>query len=148
MPAIKATHWREPLLVDVLKALNDIAHQQEAEFCVIGATARNLILEGVHGRAADAAVTRDVDFAIAVDNWEHYDRFRSALLETGDFEADPKNQHLLRHRLPSGASYPLDVIPFGGVVDDKQRLLWPPDYQVVMVRTSNRSPLTSPLATC
>ena len=126
---LRAEHWQDSLLAALLGEIDQVAHHFGARFCIVGATARDLVLHGVHGLEAGSA-TLDVDFAVAVESWTEFATFRDALLATGRFAAVASQQHQLRY--VAGGNYPLDIIPFGGVADSNHRLAWPPDANPVM----------------
>ena len=97
---------------------------------VVGATARDLLLYHVHGIPATRA-TRDVDFAMAVENWEQFQTLRAALLATGEFAPGPV-EHRLFFRTPQGTTdIPIDLIPFGGVAEN-DTITWPPQRDTLM----------------
>lgn len=99
-------------------------------YIVVGATARDLLLYHVFGIPAMRA-TQDVDFAIAVENWEKFQNLRTALLATDHF-APSGVEHRLFLKTPQGiTTIPIDLIPFGGVAED-DRIAWPPERDTVM----------------
>ena len=55
----------------LLEAVSSVCRRREIRFFVIGALARDLLLEHVHGMPAVRA-TQDVDVALAVSEWEQY----------------------------------------------------------------------------
>ncbi|WP_296053696.1 nucleotidyl transferase AbiEii/AbiGii toxin family protein, partial [uncultured Alteromonas sp.] len=97
---------------------------------IVGATARDIIL--VHGyNAAIERGTRDVDFGLEVPSWEHYQKMRDALIESG-FTAHPKKTHQLSTTDSDGLSWEIDLIPFGGVSDAEGQITWPPEHDFQM----------------
>jgi hypothetical protein len=70
-----------------------VAQEQECPYMVVGAAARDLLLYHVYGIPASRA-TRDVDFAMAVENWDKFRTLPRALLATGEFAPSP-----VEHRL-------------------------------------------------
>lgn len=79
---------------------------------VVGATARDIVLEHIHGIRPPVA-TADVDFGVVVENWEQFERLREKLLEGGEFAATDKT-FKFRHE---ATRVPVDLVPFGGVED-------------------------------
>lgn len=127
-----------PAILAVMRALDEVARQAGAPYFVAGAMARDLVLTHVYGIAMGRA-TRDVDFAIAVASWAQFEAVKQALAATGDFTPDPRARQRLLYRPPPpvpGAGYaggmPVDIIPFGGVVQAGHQLAWPPDLRVLM----------------
>lgn len=116
---------RKTGLVATLATLDQAAHKLGINFFVIGATARDLILE--HGQGApNERATYDVDFAIQVANWTQFDSLKTALLAKG-FSA---NGHP-PHRLADAHSRIIDIVPFGPIAENEQ-LVWPPDNDTKM----------------
>ncbi|WP_426103714.1 nucleotidyl transferase AbiEii/AbiGii toxin family protein [Massilia sp. TSP1-1-2] len=115
----------------ILKALHDIAATHQASYFLIGAMARDIVMTHVFGIEADRA-TRDVDFAIALEDWSQFDIIRQAFIHSGDFQSLTATTHRLYYR--PGAhqtAYPLDLIPFGKIAS-ANTIAWPPDMAVVM----------------
>lgn len=112
-------------LVEVLRLMSEAADKLGARVFVIGATARDLILE----YGFEVLVTRatsDVDFGIAVESWEAY-RQLTCLLKTNGFEIDPSRIQRLRR-----LEMTIDLVPFGGLEYKPGEIAWPPDGDVVM----------------
>ncbi|AKS43209.1 nucleotidyl transferase AbiEii/AbiGii toxin family protein [Wenzhouxiangella marina] len=89
---------------------------------VIGATARDLLMQYGHGIQVRRA-TDDIDLAIAVEDWSHFHRVRQQLLDSDAFEEVPGVVHQLR----SEVGIRFDLIPFGGVERENGTIAWPPD---------------------
>ncbi|HTF62402.1 MAG TPA: nucleotidyl transferase AbiEii/AbiGii toxin family protein [Edaphobacter sp.] len=112
-------------ILHILAVVDRVATEQECPYVVVGATARDLLLFHVFGIPARRA-TLDVDFAIAVESWDKFDRMRNALLAT-EFVASK-----VEHRLYlKETDIPIDLIPFGGVAED-DTIAWPPARDTVM----------------
>jgi predicted nucleotidyltransferase len=69
----------DPAILHILIVVDGVAAKQGCPYIVVGATARDLLLYHVFGIPAMRA-TQDVDFAIAVENWEQFQKLRTALL--------------------------------------------------------------------
>lgn len=115
----------DPLLTNVLKLVKREADALDIDFFVVGATARDILLEHCHGIRAPRA-TRDIDIGIEVAGWDEFQRLSSALVATGKFS-------------PAGEPYKfwsevleLDIVPFGPIGGDALAIRWPPDQAVVM----------------
>ena len=107
-----------------------VTSEQECPYILVGATARDLLLYHVFEIPAMRA-TQDVDFAIAVENWEIFQKLRTALLATDHFETG-RVEHRLLFKAPNGKpEIPIDLIPFGGVAED-DTIVWPPERDTVM----------------
>ena len=122
----------DPTTVAVVRELGDAAEKFGIDLFLVGAAARSLLLEHVHGLPPGRA-TRDVDFAFAVDNWEHFQAIKNCLLATDRFRALEKLAQRLKYKIEGFASeLTVDLIPFGGVESEGKTLRWPPDMATVM----------------
>ncbi len=107
-------------LVEVYSQIHGIAAELSVPLLIVGATARDIIL--VHGyNAAIERGTKDVDFGIEVQNWEHYEVLRTALIEAG-FTPHSKKAHQLNTTDSDGLPWEIDLIPFGGVSKEQSSL--------------------------
>jgi len=122
----------DPSVIRVLRVLDPIASVAGCEYFVASATARDLILVHVYGLQPGRA-TRDIDFGIAVRDWDQFAWFKERLVATGQFEFDRKMlQRLIYFDLSAEFSIPMDLIPFRGVVSDDNTIKWPPSRDIVM----------------
>ncbi len=121
-----------PTTLTILHTLHDIARTHRASYFVIGATARDILMTHVFGIDAGRA-TRDVDFAIALEDWSHFDVIKQAFIDSGNFQSQTAEAHRLYYK-PSehGTAYPIDLIPFGKIASPAHTISWPPDMAVVM----------------
>ncbi len=71
--------------------------------------ARDIVLNGVFGLAS-GRVTRDVDFAVALESWEQFEAIKAQLIATGRFEAVREVPRLYYKPRPRLAGYPLDIL--------------------------------------
>lgn len=121
----------DPLTCRVLRAVDAAAAAAGCEFFVVGATARDLMLVNVFGLPPGRA-TRDIDFGVAVENWDQFEGLRRNLIATGQFDPAPKNVHrILWRETETSFRTPVDIIPFGGVAAADKTIAWPPDNDVV-----------------
>ena len=117
-------------LVEVYGRIQRVASALNIPLLIVGATARDIIL--VHGyNAAIERGTRDVDFGLEVQSWEHYQKLRDALIQSG-FTAHPMKIHQLNTTDSDGQPWEIDLIPFGGVSDAKGQITWPPEHAFQM----------------
>jgi len=122
----------DPSVIRVIRSLDSVARAAECAYFVAGATARDLILVSVHGLRPGRA-TRDIDFGIAVENWEQFADLKDRLIATGEFSADRRAlQRLIYTDQPAGFSIPVDLIPFRGVTSADGTVAWPPSRDIVM----------------
>lgn len=121
-----------PVTLEVLKALHLITGKHQVSYFIIGATARDILMTHVFGIGAQRA-TRDVDFAIALEDWEQFEFIKNEFIASGDFEPVASAAHRLNYKQNEfGFAYPLDLIPFGRIESDTNEIAWPPDMNVVM----------------
>lgn len=115
-------------LLSLIRVLDDVARALDITYFIIGATARDILMEHVHGLETVRA-TRDIDFAVGVASWEEYERLKISLTASGKFTASPHAHRLIFGEGPG--AYPLDLVPFDGVERGGQ-VAWPPDGDFVM----------------
>lgn len=114
---------------DTLQALQKIAAtaaELQIPFLLVGATARDMLLEHVHDMSKERR-TLDVDIGVLVGSWSEYSKFTAAMTGRG-FERHPHKVHNFR----SEKGVVIDVVPFGGLADAKGLIAWPPDDNPVM----------------
>lgn len=122
----------EPLTLVVIGEIHRAANKLGVPVFVVGAVARIILLENIHGLNAGRATT-DVDFAFALDNWEQFDALKNTLLENPRFSASEQVAHRLHFRAPElEHAYKVDLIPFGGVEKTPNTIAWPPDMAILM----------------
>jgi predicted nucleotidyltransferase len=74
--------------------LGPTASSAKCEYFVAGATARDIVLVNVYGLRPGRA-TRDIDFGIAIENWEQFEVLKQRLIATREFAAAPRAQQRL-----------------------------------------------------
>ena len=117
-------------LVEVYGRIQRVASALNIPLLIVGATARDIIL--IHGyNATIERGTRDVDFGLEVQSWEHYQKLRDALIQSG-FTAHPMKIHQLNTTYSDGQPWEIDLIPFGGVSDAEGQITWPPEHAFQM----------------
>lgn len=134
-----------PAILEILGAVGTLAEKLHYSYLLVGASARDMLMSHVFGIDARRA-THDVDFAIALKDWDSFGLFKTALLDSGDFAPADNTVHLLYYRPADyGRAYPLDLIPFGEIESEGHRIAWPPDMNVVMNVTAYTEALASAL---
>src|SRR5688572_9865164 len=122
----------DPLTIAVMLDVDTLAKEMNLSYFVCGAMARDILLHHVHGIETGRA-TADVDFAVAVENWEQFDNIKARLTETGRFEPAKRIAQRLHYRSGGNSKgYPLDIVPFGGIENPAHSIAWPPDGNEVM----------------
>lgn len=122
----------DKVAVSALRRIHQISSSMNIPFFIVGATARDILLE-VHYGIASKRATVDIDIAVFIENWNQFKRLREALTGSNDFTPAKDIQRLLfNERLP------VDIVPFGGVASKSNLVEWPPDGSIKMSVTGFR----------
>ncbi|ANO49981.1 hypothetical protein BA177_00980 [Woeseia oceani] len=113
-------------IATVLTDLAELAADSNIEFLVVGAMARDMILDWGFGINAGRA-TRDIDFGIRVADWEELERLVH-LLKRRNWHCPEDQQHRFFHE----SGVPIDLIPFGAIESDDGEICWPPHFNEVL----------------
>jgi predicted nucleotidyltransferase len=116
----------DSFLLEIFTEIEKIYKTLSIDFFVVGATARDIILEYGCGIPTIRA-TEDIDLGIQVSNWEEFSRFKEGLVKGGNFTST-KNIQRLKHK----NGIPVDIIPFGEVANQKELFTWPPEHEIEM----------------
>ena len=114
-----------PLLIDLLRQLNHTFSRIGNDFFVIGATARDIILQVLADTSAKRK-TRDLDIAIAVTDWDKYDEICKVLINDG-FRKSLYHAHRFYY-----GNYEVDLVPYGAVAKADDNIYWPPEETIAM----------------
>lgn len=129
-PPLEIKHDQiDPAILQVISKIDEIARKHETKYFLAGATAREVILRHVFGRPPGRR-TLDVDFGIAVRDWDHFKTLKSAIVEQAGFTPHPRTRQRLTYN--SASAVVVDLIPFGGVESADRRIAWPPEEDIVM----------------
>lgn len=123
---ISSEKLEHPLLKKLLTDIIPVFQKLKIKFFVIGATARDIIME-LHGERSGRR-TQDIDIAIAVDKWEEFKTIEDEITQLPDFKKDPKQQQRFLYL----NDYQLDVVPYGGITTAEDKIFWPPDQSFAM----------------
>lgn len=116
----------DEITVSAFGRIHKISSSMGIPFFVVGATARDILLDVSHGIGSKRA-TIDIDIAVFIENWDQFERLKDELIRTTDFSPTRETQRLLfKKRLP------VDIIPFGGVAEKGNLIEWPPDRSFKM----------------
>ncbi|MYD30502.1 MAG: hypothetical protein F4X01_02650 [Nitrospira sp. SB0661_bin_20] len=100
------------------------------DFLVVGATARDSVF--VHGFGCPVERgTTDVDFGIHVASWDEFSALKDRLLAAG-YKADAHKIHRFSHGVPKGPRWEIDIVPFGKIAGNDNKIGWPPEQDIVM----------------
>lgn len=139
--SVRADRPVDDVIVDVLRALDEAARDVGVLYFVAGAMARDIVLRHVLGFETSRA-TRDIDLAVHVSDWEQFAALRERLVASRRFST--RGDAAQRVYYESG--FPVDLVPFGGVVHDDGMLRWPPDRAIVMNVTGYAESLAGALS--
>jgi len=117
----------EPPKIETLYTIKNVADSLDIPFFIVGATARDLILEHCYSIKSPRR-TLDIDLGVKVANWKHFKKLTDALLSTGRFVTDSKRQ---MHRFIS-RDIIFDIVPFGPISDKGKKISWPPEHEIIM----------------
>lgn len=132
MLCVKPDQLIDPIILAILREVDRLTGELGLAYFVAGATARDILLTNVYGLNTGRA-TRDVDFAVAVENWQQFETIKARLTADGKFNASKNTTQRLYYRISDkGQGYPLDIIPFRGVEQPPNIVAWPPDMKVLI----------------
>ena len=114
-----------PLLIELLRKLTDSFGRMDREFYVIGATARDIIVQQLLDTASTRR-TKDLDIAIAIPDWDAFEQIKERLVADGFIKSNDMYQ-----RFYYGA-YEVDIVPYGVVAKEDDNIYWPPEEVVAM----------------
>lgn len=129
-PPLEIQHDRiDPVVLEAIRRIDEIARRHETAYFLAGATAREIMLRHVFGRPPGRR-TLDVDLGIAVRDWDHFKLLKAALVEQAGFQ--PHARMVQRISYPSKPAVIVDLIPFGGIETAERTIAWPPEEDIVM----------------
>jgi len=115
----------ETIYIAPIKEIKKVADSLKIPFFIIGAFARDMILEYFHNIKAPR-MTMDIDLGISVSDWGQFDRLIYNLELTGKFKKSEE-----KHRIIYDNIF-IDIIPFGKISNQDEKISWPPENEVVM----------------
>lgn len=123
---ISSEKIEHPLLKPLLEELIPFFEKRGVKFFVIGATARDIILE-INGEQSGRR-TQDIDIAITINKWEEFEKISEELTELENFSKDKEQ----KQRFLYLDKFQLDIVPYGGIMDENDKIYWPPDQDFAM----------------
>ena len=124
---ISSEKINNPFLVDLLEKLTDSFRRMDHDFFIIGATARDIVMQQMLNTSSRRK-TRDLDLAIAVPNWQEFDKIKNSLIADG-FEKDKA-----KHQRFYYGDYEIDVVPYGYVAKEDDNIYWPPEECLIRLK--------------
>lgn len=125
--SVRSDRPLDPITIEVLSAVDSAARNLAIGYFVAGATARDIVLLNVFGFDTIRA-TRDIDLAVHVSGWDQFEALKKRLVDSHRFSL----ANGAAQRLYYTSIYPVDLVPFGGVVENGGNINWPPDRAVAM----------------
>ena len=112
--------------VSILREIEEVSTRLEIPFFVVGAFARDIILEhqfDINTRRA----TLDIDIGVFISGWDQFNTLKSELIRSTRFSPSEQKQRLLYDN-----NLPVDIIPFGAIENEDGSITWPPNYEIRM----------------
>lgn len=124
--SISSEKFTHPLLKPILLELTNYFKEAGISFFVIGATARDIIME-MHDEKS-GRLTHDLDIAITVNDWEQWEKVKEEIVGLKNFTKDPnQKQRFLYHK-----KFQLDIVPFGDIMKSDYKIFWPPNEEMAL----------------
>jgi predicted nucleotidyltransferase len=112
-------------IIPALQAVSQAAASLNISFFIVGAVARDLILQFY--RIQLRRGTSDLDLGVRVSSWDEYDKLIDHLIDKFGFER-LKQIHKISFK-----GTELDIIPFGDLSDENGKIHWPKQSGVMSV---------------
>ena len=111
--------------VDAISEIKKIADSLEIPFFIVGASARDYILEHFYNIKATRG-TNDIDLGVKVESWEKFKELETTLLNSGKFQKGTKKERFIYNNVL------IDIIPFGEISGKDNKINWPPEYEIII----------------
>lgn len=119
---ISSNKFDNPLLKELLHKLTLYFNSIDTQFYIIGATARDIVFSAIHDQEPGRK-TFDLDIAIAIPNWDDFEKIAAGLCTLDDFKKSTKQKQRFHYK----DEYELDIVPFGEIAKEDQNIYWPPE---------------------
>lgn len=123
---VSSTSFEHPLIKPLLEQLTQYFESIHTKFFVIGAVARDIILSAHDEKSG--RVTSDLDIAIAITEWSKFERIEKELVQIEGFTKDSNKKQRFKYL----EIFDLDIVPFGSIMKEGDKIFWPPDESVAM----------------
>ena len=111
--------------ISAIKEIKKVVDSLKISFFIVGALARDIIMEYFYEIKAPR-MTMDIDLGIKVSSWNKFDKLINTLERSGEFKKLKEKHRVLYNDII------IDIVPFGGISDKNERIIWPPENEVVM----------------
>ncbi|MBA7508664.1 hypothetical protein ES705_00596 [subsurface metagenome] len=111
--------------IAAIKEIKKVADSLKISFFIIGALARDIIMEYFYEIKAPR-MTMDIDLGIKVSSWKQFGKLINTLEKSGEFKKLKEKRRVLYNDIL------IDIVPFGDISDKNERISWPPENEVVM----------------
>lgn len=123
---ISSDKFQHPLLKPILEKLTKYFSKENIHFYLIGATARDIIMQLNDERSSRA--THDLDIAIAISDWSEFKKVEDGIVKIEGFTKDSHQ----KQRFLYEDTFFIDIVPFGDVLTQDDKIFWPPEEEVAM----------------
>jgi len=107
--------------IEILQKVTSVAEKLNIPIFLIGATARDLVLEYGYN-LPKSEKTRDIDFGVAVSDWQEYEKLKLEFVNTDNFSLDSKVEHRL---IENSSQTKIDFVPFGKIESPPGQITFP-----------------------
>lgn len=111
--------------IATIKAIKEVTDSLKISFFIVGAYARDIIMEYLYEIKAQR-MTTDIDLGIRVSDWNQFDQLIDTLELSGKFKKSKE-----KHRVIYKGIF-IDVVPFGSISNKDEKISWPPKNEVIM----------------
>ncbi|MBM3700663.1 MAG: hypothetical protein FJW68_07135 [Actinobacteria bacterium] len=112
--------------IEPLIEIKNSAEGLNMQFFVIGAFARDIIMEYFH-RIKAPRMTMDIDLGIRISNWNQFDSLITKLESSGKFKKTREKQRIIYKD-----KVIIDLVPFGNISNKDEKISWPPENEITM----------------
>lgn len=107
--------------LETLQKVTSVAEKLNIPIFLIGATARDLVLVSGYN-LPKSKKTRDIDFGVAVGNWQEFEKLKLEFVKSGNFSLDSKAEHRL---IENSSQTKIDFVPFGEIESPPGQITFP-----------------------
>ena len=115
----------ETSYIDALLAIKKIADHLDIPFFIVGATARDILLEHFHNIKAPR-MTMDIDLGVRVPDWGKFKALTDSMLAGDKFTKAKESQRFFYN------GFPIDLVPFGDISDVNKEIKCPPEHEIIL----------------